>query len=71
MIEQNHEQVDSDSFIMENTMEITVFQLFDNLPLNIAKKVDEFVLPISKLKENTLLHMSTTCLEVFLKFQTS
>ena len=30
------EQVDNDSCIMENTMEITVFQLFDNLPLNIA-----------------------------------
>ena len=36
--EQNHEQVDSDSFIIENTMEITVFQLFENLPLNTAKK---------------------------------
>jgi len=31
-------QADSDSFIMENTMEINAFQLFDNLPLNIALK---------------------------------
>jgi len=26
---------------MENTMEITVFQFFDNLPLRLPKNVDE------------------------------
>jgi len=31
-------EVSSDSAIMEITMEITVFQLFDNLTLNIAYK---------------------------------
>jgi len=31
-------QVDSDSCIMENTMVITVFIMFDKLPLNIDEK---------------------------------
>jgi len=33
---QKFKQVDSDSCIMEHTLEISVFQLFDKLPLNIA-----------------------------------
>ena len=37
----NLEQADSDSCIMENTMEITVFQLFDKLPLRLPKNVVE------------------------------
>jgi len=35
------------------------------------KNVDEFGLPIPKLSENTLLHMSNTLLKAFLTFQAS
>jgi len=32
----NPKQIDSDSFILKNILEITVFHLFGKLPLNIA-----------------------------------
>jgi len=48
---------------------LTVFILFDKLPLILPKNSNGFGLPISKLKENTLLHFSNTFLEAFLKFQ--
>jgi len=57
---------------MENTMEITVFQLtlasfYSTLP----KNVYGFQLTIPELKEKTLFYMSNKFLEALLKFQTS
>jgi len=45
-------QVDSDSCIMENTIEIILF-----LPQTLPKNIDGFELPMSQWRENTLLHM--------------
>jgi len=54
---------------MENTVEITVFQLFSKLPLNIRKYVNGFGLAISKLRENTLFYIPDVFLEAFLIFK--
>jgi len=51
-----------------NTVEITVFQLFDNLPLNIALRCWWIWIAHTKIE---ILHMSNTFLEALLKFQTS
>jgi len=44
---------------MENTLDITaVVILFDKLPLNIAWKYKWIGIGYTKIKQNTLLHMS-------------
>jgi len=67
----NFKQVESDSCIMVNTIEINVFQLFDNLPLNIAWKCWWIWIAHTKIEWNTLLHISNRFVEAFLKFTTS
>jgi len=65
-------QVNNDSCNRENNLESLFLYCLTNfhwtLPTN---KIDGFGLPLSKLRESTLLlHMSNTFLEGFLKFQT-
>jgi len=52
---------------MENTVVITVFILFNKVSLNIDAKRWIWIGHI-KIKENILLHMSNTFLEIFLKY---
>jgi len=50
-------QVDSDSCIIENRIEIFIFLLFDKLPQILPTNIDGLELPMSQWRENTLLHM--------------
>jgi len=55
---------------MKNTMEVTVFYLFENLLLNIAYKCCWLWIAIPKLSGNTSYMISNVFLEAFLKSQT-
>jgi len=64
-------QVGSGSCIMENAIEITVFNCLTIFHWILPKNDDEFGLAIPILRENTLFCMSNTLLEVFLELETS
>jgi len=67
----NLEQVDSDSDIMENTIENTFHIVWQASIEHCLKIMMELDCSYLKLRDNTLLHISKIFLEAFLKFKTS
>jgi len=64
-------KVNDDGCNRENNVESLFLYCLTNFHWTLPNKIDGFGLPLSKLRESTLLlHMANTFLEVFLKFQT-
>ena len=54
----NFKQADSDICIMENTLDMTIFQLFGKIALKLLTNSNIFGLAIPKLRKNILFYVS-------------